>query len=38
MQAMVNEIHAPQDNLSFDEWVEAERMMEEMDEAMNVKN
>jgi len=35
MQSMVNDIHAPQDNLSAEEWAQAEQIMRELDDAMN---
>lgn len=35
MQAMVNDIHAPQDTLTEKQWVRAERLMRELDDYVN---
>lgn len=35
MQAMVHEFHAPQDNLTPDQWARAEKLLASLDAAMN---
>lgn len=35
MHAMVNDIHSPQDNLTREEWAEAEWMLRELDVKMH---